>query len=230
MFKVILWDVDGTLLNFKAAEKNAIKTLFGEFSIGVCTDEMIARYSKINEKYWKALERGEMSKPDVLRGRFAEWFASEGIDFDRVDEFNSCYQIRLGDTICFCDNAFELVSELKGKIKQFAVTNGTIRAQENKLRLSGLDKIFDEVFISDKIGIDKPNAEFFVPVFEKLSDVKKDEIIIVGDSLTSDMRGGNNVGIKCAWYNPDGKENDTDLKIDYIIKNLNEIKDIIGLN
>lgn len=227
MFKVILWDVDGTLLNFKAAEKNALKTLFNEFSIGECTDEMIERYSKINEKYWKALERGELSKPEVLRGRFIEWFESEGIGFDRIDEFNAGYQIRLGDTICFCDNAYELVSELRGKILQFAVTNGTVVAQERKLRLSGLDKLFDRIFISDKIGIDKPNVEFFDAVFKEIPDVKRDEIIIVGDSLTSDIRGGNNVGIRCAWYNPDGKKNDTELKIDYELKNLNEIKNII---
>ena len=228
MFKVILWDIDGTVLNFKMAEKNAIKALFKEFSIGVCTDEMIARYSKINDKYWKMLERKEISKEDVLRGRFVEFFESEGIDFSSVDEFNSLYQIRLGDTICFYDNAYELISELKGKIKQYAVTNGTKRAQSRKLKLSGLDELFDGVFISDEIGIDKPDVRFFDAVFAKIGDVKRDEIIIVGDSLTSDVKGANNVSIKCAWYNPENKQNDTDLKIDYVITNLNQIKEIIG--
>ena len=97
MYKILLWDIDGTILDFKASEKNAIRSCFAHFGIGECTDEMIARYSKINDKYWKKLERGELSKPEVLRGRFAEFFASEGIAFDKVDDFNLEYQVRLGD-------------------------------------------------------------------------------------------------------------------------------------
>ena len=227
MIKVILWDIDGTVLDFKAAEKAAIKGLFGEFSIGTCTDEMIARYSQINDKYWKKLERGELTKPEILTLRFAEFFETEGIAFDKVEEFNSTYQIRLGDTICFNDNAYELIKSLKGKVLQYAVTNGTQRAQKRKLERSGLDKLFDGIFISDEMGVEKPSKEFFDIVFSKIPEVGLDDIVIVGDSLTRDIKGANNAEIRAVWYNPKGKENDAGVKIDYIIKDLSEINDII---
>ena len=125
MIKVLLWDIDGTLLNFLAAEKAAMKKCFEVCGIGECTDEMIARYSKINRKYWEMLERGEITKPQVLIGRFEEFFGSEGIVTDCAPEFNKEYQVRLGDTICFNDDGYEIIKSLKGKVKQYAVTNGT---------------------------------------------------------------------------------------------------------
>lgn len=230
MYKVILWDIDGTILDFKAAEKNAIKTCFAHFGIGECTDEMISRYSLINDKYWKKLERGEMTKPDILRGRFAEFFASEGIDFSQIDEFNSEYQVRLGDCVCFFDNAYDIVKSFCGKVKQYAVTNGTYIAQSRKLKNSGLDLLLDGAFISDLIGAEKPSLEFFDHVFENIENVERSEILLVGDSLTSDIKGANNALIPCAFYTQ-GKEfeNKTELRIDYVIKNLNEIYEILGL-
>ena len=109
MISTILWDVDGTLLDFIAAEKAAIKTLFGEFNLGQCSDEMIKRYSEINKTYWQRLERGEITKQEVLVGRFKEFFKSEGIDISVVEEFNSLYQLRLGDTIVYHDDSLEII-------------------------------------------------------------------------------------------------------------------------
>ena len=228
MYKILLWDIDGTVLNFKASEKNAIRTCFEVFGIGDCTDEMIARYSKINDKYWRRLERGELSKPEVLRGRFAEFFETEGISFDRVDDFNSEYQVRLGDKVFFFDNAYDIIKDIKNRVKQYAVTNGTYIAQSRKLANSGLDLLFDGVFISDKIGAEKPTIEFFDHVFANIEKVEKSEILIIGDSLTSDIKGANNAGIPCCYYTQ-GKEfeNTTDLRIDHVIKNLNEIYNLI---
>ena len=116
---------------------------------------------------------------------------------------------------------------------QYAVTNGTLAAQRRKLAASGLDQLLDAAFISDEISIEKPNIGFFEKVFETLSvagNFDKNEIIIVGDSLTSDMQGGNNAGIVCCWYNPKGNKNTKGLRIDYEIKNLNEVKEIIFTN
>ncbi len=227
MIKTLLWDVDGTLLNFEKSENYAIKKCFEIFEIGECTDEMIARYSPINRKYWEMLERGEITKPEVLHDRFVEFFETEGIVFDRVDDFNAEYQVRLGDKAFFCENALETVTALKGKVRQYAVTNGTIVAQSRKLSLSGLDKIFDDVFISDKIGFEKPSVEFFDAVQEKIGKFMPDEVMIIGDSLTSDIRGGNNAGILCCWYNPMNYENKTSLRIEYEIKDIAEILNII---
>lgn len=227
MIKVILWDVDGTLLDFLKAEYEAIKTCFRIFGLGECTDEMVARYSEINKKYWEMLERKELTKPEVLVGRFREFFAKEKIRTDCAEDFNKEYQLRLGDTICFCDNSYELLKSLKGRVKQYAVTNGTKIAQNKKLNRSGLIDVFDGIFISEDIGIEKPDVGFFQSVFERIGQYEKDEVMIVGDSLTSDMQGGNNAGILCCWYNPKHVPLTKALRIDYEIDDLNRIEDIL---
>ena len=230
MVKVILWDIDGTLLDFKQSEYDAVKKCFEIFHMGNCTDEMIERYSNINAKYWERLERGEITKEQTLIGRFEEFFASEGLSVQKAQAFNKEYQIRLGDKVFFNDDANALILELKSKVKQYAVTNGTLAAQSSKLAKSGLDTLLDGTFISDEIGVEKPNIEFFNHVFGEIKKagtsqehLRNDEIMIVGDSLTSDMQGGNNAGILCCWYNPKGTKNTRDLKIDYEIRNLKEV-------
>ena len=227
MIKVILWDIDGTLLDFQTAEKEAIRACFEIFKLGECTDEMIARYSVINKGYWERLERKEISKPEVLVGRFQEFFATEGIVTDCAEAFNEEYQWRLGDTICFCDDGYELVKGLKGRVKQYAVTNGTKVAQVKKLNKSGLVDLLDDVFISEDIGVEKPDVKFFEHVWDVIGRYEADEVLIVGDSLTSDMQGGNNAGILCCWYNPKGLENPKGVKLDYEIRSLQEVLGII---
>ena len=227
MIKVILWDIDGTLLNFLRAEYESMKKGFEMFDLGECTDEMIARYSVINRKYWERLERGEISKQEVLHGRFKEFFSSENISTECVEDFNRQYQYSLGDTICFNDNGYELIKDLKNKVKQYAVTNGTKVAQDRKLDKSGLRQLFDGIFISEEIGIEKPGKGFFDVVRKEIGDYESDEILIVGDSLTSDMQGGNNAGIKCCWYNPKGQKNLKNIRIDYEISDLQEVRTIL---
>ena len=227
MIKVILWDVDGTLLDFKEAEYAAIKKCFEIFNLGECTDEMIGRYSTINRKYWEKLERKEITKPEVLVNRFVEFFETENIQTNCAARFNTEYQVQLGETICFCDNSYELLQRLKGKVKQYAVTNGTKTAQDKKLLKSGLIDIFDGIFISEVVGHEKPSVEFFEHVWKQIGHYEKDEIIIVGDSLTSDMQGGNHADIKCCWYNPNHLENKSYLRIDYEIDDLQKILEII---
>ena len=224
--KVILWDVDGTLLDFHAAEKQALKTSMETFGLPSPDDEMIARYSAINKKYWEALERGEMTKQQILEGRFCEFFRTEGLGCPDAAAFNDNYQMELGETICFVDNAYTLLSELKGQVKQYAVTNGTYVAQSRKLKKSGLDQIFDGLFISDLIGAEKPSSEFFDYVFQNIGEYEKEEILIVGDSLTSDIQGGNNAGIRSCWYTPKGGRLPDYLQAD-IITNLWQVKSFL---
>ena len=225
-YSVILWDIDGTILNFLEAEKAAIQRGFQEFNIGECTDEMLADYSQINKKYWEMLERKEASKQEILYGRFYEFFDKYGIDKSIADDFQPWYQLALGDTIVFENGALSLLKELKGKVKQYAVTNGTKVAQTKKLSKSGLDKIFDDVFISEDIGVEKPSVDFFVKVFQKteLTETDKKKILIVGDSLTSDIKGGNNIGIDTCWYNPKGANKPNDIIVNYEIKELSDLK------
>ena len=229
MIKIILWDIDGTLLDFHAAERKAIKTLFAQFDLGECTDEMIQRYVTINRSYWERLERGEVTKPRVLVGRFEDFFCSEGIDTSIASEFNEAYQLSLGDTIVFCDDSYNIVRSLKGKVKQYAVSNGTVVAQTKKLRLSGLGELFDGVYLSEDLGVEKPNVEFFNQVFANIEPMNEEEVIIVGDSLTSDICGGNNAGIITCWYNPSNTAHNGDYKIDYEITDLHQIYDILKI-
>ncbi|MGN1480163.1 MAG: YjjG family noncanonical pyrimidine nucleotidase [Acutalibacteraceae bacterium] len=228
MIKSVLWDIDGTILNFEKSESYAVKKCFEIYSLGECTDEMIKRYSAINQKYWRRLEIGELTKQQVLVMRFREFFDSEGIICSDVEGFNSEYQIRLGDTVFFNDDGYELISSLRGSVKQYAVTNGTAAAQDRKLKRSGLDKLFDGIFISDKLGAEKPSPEFFDKVFSSIDGIKKDETLIVGDSLTSDIRGGNNAGILSCWYNPSSAPLTGGLRADYIINDLRQVKKIIA--
>lgn len=205
MIKALLWDVDGTLLDFKAAESAAIRRLFGEFSLGECTDEMIRRYSAINEEFWQRLERNEITKQQVLIGRYEQFFAEIGVPVSLAVEFNRRYQVRLGDTIVLRDDSYSIVKSLRGRVRQYVVSNGTVIAQSRKLEGSGLGEMMDGVFLSEALGVEKPNKAFFDAVMDRICPEAPEEVMIVGDSLTSDIRGGNNAGIKTCWYNPEGK-------------------------
>ena len=236
MIKVIFWDIDNTLLDFDEAEVAALNKGFEEFNLGEFTDEMLKEYMVINRRRWDMLERGEMEKKEVVEGRFAEFFEGRGLPTDIAAAFNARFQVLLGETICFYDDAYNIVKDIKNKLVQCAVTNGTKIAQTGKLKNSGLGELFDLVFISEDVGYEKPAKEFFD---KALGDTEKwlcengglnegemlnlDEVIIIGDSLTSDMKGGNNARIKTCWYNPKGYENDKGVQIDYEIKDLHEV-------
>ncbi len=225
--KAVLWDVDGTLLNFLAAEKAAIRKLFLQFFSRDCSEESIACYSAINRRYWEKLERGEMAKEDILVKRFEDFFAHEGVDVAKAREFNETYQISLGDTVAYCDDSFKLVKSLQGKVKQYVVSNGTVIAQTKKLRNSGFDQLMDGVFLSEQVGYEKPDERFFDAVFADIAPLTKDDCLIVGDSLTSDMEGGRRAGIATVWYNPERKIKKPDVPTDYEIRDLHEVVGIL---
>lgn len=223
----ILWDVDDTLLDFHKAESVAIKRCFDMYNLGVCSDEMVEIYSQINKKYWKKLEKGEITKRQVLVGRFEEFFALENIDIKLAEKFDASYQKMLGENPVPKDNSYELLKKLKSEnYKQYAITNGTKIAQDTKLKQSGLIYILDKVFISEIVGAEKPNVEFFDYVFDNI-DSKKEECIVVGDSLTSDMCGANNYDLMCCFYNPYNTENKENVRVNYEIKNLWELEKIL---
>ncbi len=227
MITSVLWDVDGTLLDFAAAERAAILSLFEAFGLGTCTDVMLARYSEINVGFWKRLERNELTRDQVLKGRFEQFFSEYGLDTGIVEAFNDQYQLRLGDTIVFRDDSLDIVRSLHGRVRQYAVSNGTVAAQTKKLKRSGLDAWMDGVFLSETLGVEKPNIGFFEKVFAQIHPEDLSQVMIVGDSLTSDMQGGINAGIRTCWYNPDGKEAGASYSLDYVIADLHEVEDCL---
>ena len=122
MFKVIFWDIDNTLLDFDEAEVAALNKGFEEFGLGEFTDEMLKEYTKINKRRWQMLERGEMAKQEVVEGRFREFFEMYKLPVERAVAFNNRFQVLLGETVCFFDDAYNIVSDLKGKVLQSPCT------------------------------------------------------------------------------------------------------------
>jgi len=229
MIKVVLWDIDGTLLDFEKAEEAGIRGCFAQYNLGECTDEMLEAYKKINRGYWQQMERGEIEKPVLLVKRFEDFLGAYGLDTSVAAGVNELYQILLGDTVVFTPHAWETVQALKGKVLQCAVTNGTKVAQDRKLKNSKLEHEFEHIFISEVVGVEKPNIGFFEEVFRVIGQYASDEVLIVGDSLTSDIQGGINAGIKTCWYNPNGLENTSALQPDYEMKDVAEVLKLTNL-
>lgn len=239
-FEAILWDLDGTLLDFLYAQRLAITRCLE--SIGrEATEEIIQHYSEINDSYWKRFELGEVTKEQLLTGRFVSLFDAYQITDADVTAFRMTYQENLGKVYRYLDDSFELCSNLRGRVKQYIITNGNTSVQENKLRLSGLAELMDGIFISEQIGTPKPKKEFFdycLNVMTKNSGIiNKDRLLIVGDSLTSDIKGGVLSGIPTCWYRPDdifetdetARENYEKYRPDYEISHLSQIYEILGL-
>ncbi len=225
-FTTILWDVDQTLLDFNKSQSHALHESFRGYDREI-TEDIVQLYAAINDSFWKRHELGEISREKLLPGRFEALFAELSITDIPVKEFADTYQRLLGSVFFFRDNSYELCSRLKGRVRQYVITNGVSATQRNKLRLSGLDKIMDGIFISEEIGYPKPHPLYFEQCFQKIPDFQREKTIVVGDSLSSDIRGANNAGVSCCWYNPEGKENTAGLKIDYEIRNLWEIEEIL---
>lgn len=238
-YDAILWDVDGTLLDFLRSERFALTDCLNYFRLPV-SEEIIATYSAINDRCWKKLERGEVEKPWVLVHRFEELFAYLHVTEVDVRAFQKRYQYKLGSVFYFQDDAKELLTKLHGDFRQYIVTNGVEDTQRRKLGLSGITELVDDIFISECIGYEKPNPLFFEGCMERIAEKgdrvpDKSRILIVGDSLTSDMKGGSQFGIDCCYYQrkAEGIQRNVmigDLKIDYVIGHLWEVEQILWQN
>lgn len=226
-YTTIFWDLDQTLLNFDMSMDYAIRAVFKRFGLAI-NDDIVARYDAINRSYWNRLELGEITKEEVKTGRFRTLFEELGIDHISPEEMAVIYQEELGSVFFYMEGAKEFVTKLREMgYRQYVVTNGVNSTQASKMRLSGLDQIMDGVFVSELMGYPKPMKEYFDACFAALPNVKKEECILVGDSLTSDMRGANNAGITACWFNPEGREKDIDVKTDYEIYRFDELLPIL---
>ena len=225
-FTTILWDVDGTLLDFLYSQKYAITKCFRTAGRDI-TEEQIKRYSQINDDYWRRLELGEITKDQLLTGRFATLFEEYKIKDIDLAVFAKEYQEALGSVFSFIDDSLTICKAFQEKVRQYVITNGVTAPQMNKLKLSGLAEAMDGIFISEQIGTPKPAKEFFDYCLKHIEEKDKSKLLIVGDSLSSDIKGGVLSGIPTCWYRPEGAINDTPYHPDYEISDLHMLYDIL---
>ena len=223
MIKTVFLDLDDTLFDFHACERVAISKTLLTFSVDP-DDEIVERYSEYNKLQWEALERGEITRDQVITRRFELLFASLGMTVDAW-EVQARYEYNLSCEHVFTSGAEELLGALcaSGKYRLYAATNGMERVQRRRIRESGIDKYFDGFFISECVGCNKPSREFFERCFAEIPGFDKDSAIIIGDSLTSDILGGKNAGIKTCLFNPRKKAISGDIIPDYEIRSLSEL-------
>ncbi len=218
-YTTLLMDVDDTLLDFGAAEAAAIRFLFSSRGYPV-DDSLVAHYSRINKCFWRRFERGEIPKEAIFAGRFAKLFAERGIEAD-PQAFANGYMDALSRQHFLIPGALELCQKLRGQFALYIVTNGVATTQYRRIEESGLKPYFQGIFVSEEAGSQKPSRDYFRYVFDRIAEKDLNRVIIVGDSLSSDMRGGIDAGIDTCWYNPHGLT--TDLPVTYTIERLEQL-------
>lgn len=226
MIRNVLFDLDDTLFDFHKAEKIALTKTLVHFGIDP-TEETLALYSTINAAHWKRLELGEISREEVKVGRYRELFETIGVECDPV-KATAYYESMLAIGHYFMPGAPELLEELYRKYRLYIVSNGTAKVQEGRIGSSGIAKYMDGIFISQILGANKPDKQFFDICFAEMPDFSLSETVIIGDSLSSDIKGGINAGITTVWFNPKGIENDNDIKPDYTINELSEVPGLLS--
>ena len=225
MIKNVLLDLDDTLLDFHRAEAEAIRYTLAEIGI-VPTDDTVALYSKINRSCWAKLETGEYTREEVLHKRFDILFETLGVS-GNAHETQKLYEYRLSLGAYYLDGAKDLLDSLFGNYRLYLATNGIVNVQARRIADTGIGKYFDGIFVSERIGYNKPDKRFFDSVFSEIPGFKHSETVIVGDTLTSDILGGINAGIKTVYFNPNRRKNDTGITPYYEISSLCELTELI---
>lgn len=226
-FTTLLFDADNTLLDFHKDERQALIKTMNDYGVPA-TEENIKIYSDINQGMWKQLERGEITKPELKRTRFKKFFETIGFECSEASlTVNEHYLSLLGEGGNTLDGAVETVKDLfEQGYELHIVTNGIAATQAKRLTRSGLLPYIKEVFVSETIGYQKPRKEYFDAVLEKISEKDKNRILVIGDSLTSDIKGSMNSGLPCCWLNHTGETLPEGYAVDFEICN---VRDVLGI-
>jgi YjjG family noncanonical pyrimidine nucleotidase len=220
-YKTILFDADGTLFDFLHSEASAIRKTMTTFNIEP-DDEKVNTYSVINDGLWKMLERGEIEKKVLLYRRFELFCEHYGFECD-AKEMARTYMNELSENAYLYEGAEDLCKSLSSQFDLYIVTNGVEFIQKRRFAKSGLAPYFKGVFISGVIGYEKPAVEYFETVAKEIPSFDKSRAIIVGDSLSSDIKGGIAYGIDTLWYNPQSKPLPSEMQITSVVHSFNEI-------
>lgn len=225
MIKAVLIDIDNTLLDFCKSANKTIKMLFDKKEL-TCTDEVFSVFHEINDGLWQRIERKELTKPEMYKLRWKLVLEALHIDYDS-DLMEQEFRSTLSGVAEPVDNAYEMLEYLSRKYKLYAASNSSYEHQIKRLTSSDMLKYFEEIFVSEKVGALKPAKEFFDVCFSEIGDVNVDEVVMIGDSLTADILGGNEYGIKTIWFNPNYLEIPEQPKPDFTINSLLEVKNIL---
>lgn len=225
MIEFLLLDLDDTILDFHMQEHFAIRKTLS--AVGVePTDDVCDLYSKINLRHWSMLEKGEITREKLAWHRFSELFEVLGVEAD-PHKTSQLYWGNLATGHYFLPGAEETVKALAKKYKLYMVTNGTASVQHSRIASAGLAPYFAGIFISQEIGADKPAKAYFESCFARIPGFAQEKAMIVGDSLSSDIRGGKNAGIATCWVNPKGKIAPAENKPEYEIKSITELEALL---
>ena len=225
MFEILFIDLDDTILDFKMQERVAIEKTLQEAGI-TPTPEICAQYSRINDMHWKQLEQGEITRDQVLYGRFQVLFEQLGVRRD-PKQTSEAYMRHLSDGHWFLPGAEAAIASLSKKYRLFLASNGTTVVQEKRLESAGIGKYFENIFISQNAGFNKPAKEYFDYCFARISNFDPAKTMIAGDSLSSDIRGGQNVGIATCWVNPQHKICTLEKQPDYEIESITQLEALL---
>lgn len=225
MYQFLLLDLDDTILDFHQSEYVAIRQTLSSFHIDP-TDEVCKLYSQINLAHWKALERKEITREQLEVSRFEQLFAQLGVCADAA-ACGALYYENLSAGHYFLPGAEEAVKRLSEKYDLYMVTNGTSKVQHRRIASAGIAPLFRDIFISQEMGADKPDMDFFRNAFARIPDFDPAKAMIVGDSISSDIRGGRNANIATCWINPRGKCAPEHTVPDYQIASITQLEQLL---
>jgi 2-haloacid dehalogenase len=224
MIKYILFDLDGTILDFNKGEKDAFTRSINKFSDIKINNEDALKFSQINDYYFNQYKNGIMDRQTFHFHRFDEIIKYLNINSDPI-KCNLEYVSLLKYEAQIYDDVIEILSYLSNKYELYVASNGIKEVQESRMNIAGINKYFKKAYISEDVGYNKQNEGFFNYIFNDLNDNKKDEYVIIGDRLDTDILGGINAGIKTLYINRNNINNE--IKPDYEIFDFNEIKNIL---
>ena len=225
MIEFLFLDLDDTILDFHKAERIALSKTLRDFSLEP-TDEVLTRYHIINAQHWRRLERREIDRQEVLVGRFRVLFEELGMEID-AGAVMKAYERNLSMGHYFLPGALEAVQSLHKKYRLFLASNGTAVVQHSRLQSAGLYPYFEQVFISQEVGFDKPSGEYFSACFAKIPGFQPENAMMVGDSLTSDMLGGLNAGMHTCWIAPASTPARADIVPEYRLESLTQLEKLL---
>jgi len=217
-------DLDDTILDFKRAERVAIGRTVRNFGVEP-TEEILQLYHRINKWHWEQLELGNLTRAQVLENRFGVLFEKLGRDVDTI-ACARAYEKNLSQGHWFLPGAEEAVERLSKKYRLFLASNGTASVQKGRMTSANLYRFFEQVFVSQEIGHNKPAKEYFDGCFARIPGFDRSRAMMVGDSLTSDIKGGINAGIRTVWVNPEHKDCG-DIRPDYEIESLSRLEELL---